>query len=126
MLLGERLRFLRTKNGFTQKQVSEALSIDRSTYTYYEIGKTNPDVHMLRKLSHLYNVSIDYLLENKVGLSAVNQSSDTYRVSTADLIEDSDVLTNLEKQMLINFRLIQEKEKLDIVNTLIQKNNEPT
>ena len=125
-MLGERLKFLRAKNGFTQKQVSEALSIDRSTYTYYEIGKTNPDVNMLRKLSRLYNISIDYLLENKIGLSTVKQSSDTYRISAADSSDNPEVLTNLEKQMLINFRLLTEKDKLDIVNTLIQKNNEPT
>ena len=35
----EILRQLRQKAGLTQEQVSNYLSVDRSTYSYYETGK---------------------------------------------------------------------------------------
>ena len=34
-MLGEKLRALRKKNGWTQKQTAEMLHINRSTYAYY-------------------------------------------------------------------------------------------
>lgn len=67
-MLSDRLRYLREKNGYTQRQVAEYLNIERSTYTYYEIGKTKPDLEALKKLSAFFHVSIDYLLENKTVL----------------------------------------------------------
>ena len=35
----ERLKMLRQNRGYTQEQVAEALSIHRTTYTYYEMGR---------------------------------------------------------------------------------------
>ena len=35
-----KIRELREKYGYTQKKMSELLGIERSTYTYYETGKT--------------------------------------------------------------------------------------
>ena len=33
--------------------------------TYYENGKRNPDLQMLRKMSKYFNVSIDFLINGK-------------------------------------------------------------
>ena len=41
-MLGGKLRALRQKNGWTQKQIAEMLHINRSTYAYYETGATQP------------------------------------------------------------------------------------
>ena len=38
--LGQQLRTLRIKNGYTQQQISDLLSLDRSTYAYYETNQT--------------------------------------------------------------------------------------
>lgn len=61
-MLEKELRKLRLLNKYTQKEVAEVLNIDRSTYTYYESGKTKPDLTQLAKLARLYNVSIDRIL----------------------------------------------------------------
>ena len=57
-MLGGKLRALRQKNGWTQKQ----LHINRSTYAYYETGATQPDLDMFRRLAILFEVSTDDLL----------------------------------------------------------------
>lgn len=46
----------------TQKQIVQSLSIDRSTYAYYELDKTKPDFETLVRISNIYQVSVDYLL----------------------------------------------------------------
>ena len=61
-MLKERLRYLRNLHGFTQKQVADALNIERSTYTYYETGKTHPDLNAIVKIAKIYSVTLDYLL----------------------------------------------------------------
>ena len=63
--LMKKLRELRVKSGYTQQQVSEILNCARSTYTYYEIGKSSPDLPTLVKLAKIFNVSVSELLEEE-------------------------------------------------------------
>lgn len=62
--LGTKLRQLRVNAGYTQQNVADVLNINRSTYTYYETGKTTPDIMTLRSLSKIFKVSIDAFLED--------------------------------------------------------------
>lgn len=57
------LRRLRLAEGWSQLQVSERLHIDRSTYSYYESGKSRPGYETLVRIAKLYGVSVDFLLE---------------------------------------------------------------
>ena len=59
--LTTQLRHLRGYNAVTQREIADALCIDRSTYAYYELGDTEPSL-MLVRLAKLYNVTTDYLL----------------------------------------------------------------
>ena len=58
-----KIRELREKYGYTQKKMSELLGIERSTYTYYETGKTEPSLRVLRKMAVVFHVSTDYLVD---------------------------------------------------------------
>ena len=64
-MLSQKLKRLRENNGYTQQQVANALSIERSTYTYYETGKTTPDINTIVKLAKIFNVSYTEMLENE-------------------------------------------------------------
>ncbi|HEX3039220.1 MAG TPA: helix-turn-helix transcriptional regulator [Caproiciproducens sp.] len=63
-VLCTRLKRLRLTSRLTQRQVAEMLDIDRSTYCYYETGKTQSGIEALKQLSGLYHVSIDYIVGN--------------------------------------------------------------
>lgn len=64
-IIKERLKDLRLDYGLKQRELAELLNIDRSTYSYYETGKTEPKIADLIVLSELYNVSIDFLVNGK-------------------------------------------------------------
>jgi len=51
------IKKLRIENGLTQQEVADRLFMDRSTYTYYEIGRTKPSIEFLIDLAHLHGVS---------------------------------------------------------------------
>lgn len=57
--IGQRLRELRFKSGFTQEAVAKALCYTRSTYAYIEEGSTNLKVDVLQKLAALYQIPLE-------------------------------------------------------------------
>jgi transcriptional regulator with XRE-family HTH domain len=56
------LREIRKSCSLTQKQVATELKVVESCYANWEQGRTEPNIEMLRKLSMIYNVSIDDLI----------------------------------------------------------------
>lgn len=61
--LGKNLRTYRLMNGFTQNEVADYIGVERSTYTYYETGKTLPDIFTVILLSELYGVRIEEMVK---------------------------------------------------------------
>lgn len=59
----ERIRNLREDKDITQKEMAEYLNIHQTTYSEYELGKSNFSVQALIKLADLFETSIDYLVE---------------------------------------------------------------
>lgn len=59
--VAERLRDLREDHDLTQEKIAALLHKERSTYTYYETGKTEPALKDLILLADFYDVSLDYL-----------------------------------------------------------------
>ena len=60
--LNKNLRYLRLINGMRQANVANYLHVERSTYTYYELGKYSPSILSLVMLSRLFRVTIDDLI----------------------------------------------------------------
>ena len=58
----ENLRLARKSSGLTQKQVSQKLSVVESCYANWEQGRTEPNIENLRKLSRIFDISLDELL----------------------------------------------------------------
>ena len=65
--LGQALKLLRKNCELTQQQVADVLSVDRSTYAYYEGGSTEPDLVDIKKLSKIFNVPLEMLLPESDG-----------------------------------------------------------
>ena len=58
-----RIRDLREDHDLTQKQVAKELNCSQQVYSNYELGQRDIPTDILIKLSSLYNVSADYILE---------------------------------------------------------------
>lgn len=74
-IFGRRLKRFREESGYTQSILANILGVERSTYTYYETGKTTPAIFDLMRLCRLYRISLDELC----GYSA--NSADAMRLS---------------------------------------------
>lgn len=60
--LAQKLKELRLKYGYSQKQVAEKLGVSPSIVSGYETGERTPSTENLLALSYLYNCSTDFLL----------------------------------------------------------------
>ncbi len=121
-MIGDRLKKARLDCGLTQQQVADLLGIDRSSYTYYETGKSKVTTQTLRLLSVVYGVDFNSLLYEKPQ-ALVFHSSTKYKPSSYD---DNPYVSNVlsadERRMLAQLRLIKfmgkESELEDILNRL--------
>ena len=61
-MIYKRIRELREDNDLTQSDVAKILNMSQTGYSQYEIGRNDIPTIVLIKLSLLYNVSVDYML----------------------------------------------------------------
>ncbi len=63
--LGERLKELRKQRGMTLKELGEVLEFNYSNLSKIERGIRNPNVKLLERLAHYFDVDISYFFNNK-------------------------------------------------------------
>lgn len=115
-MIDQIIKQLRIANEYTQKQIAEILNIDRSTYAYYESGKTKPDIAQLAKLARLYNVSVDSLIGVVKKVSTISDSVELKKFHDENRIEKMALLSDDEKSLVLLFRSCADKNKvLDFV-----------
>ncbi len=64
------LKNIRENLGLKQKYVAESIGVTPTTLSRYETGERTPDLEILKKLSKLYNVSVDMLIGNEYEISS--------------------------------------------------------
>ncbi len=68
MYIGERIKFLREQNGYTQEKLEEITDIQKGTISKYENGHNSPSAENIEKIANAFDVSIDYLFGRDVRL----------------------------------------------------------
>ena len=63
MSLGSNLSQARKKSGLSQEEVAEKLGVSRQTISKWELDETLPDIRQSKKLSTLYHLTLDELIE---------------------------------------------------------------
>ncbi len=62
-MTAQALRELRKGRKLSQKEVAAHLNIPATTYNTYESGRTEPPIEILVRLSYLYNISVDLIVQ---------------------------------------------------------------
>ena len=111
-MFSEKIRSLREMHGLSQQQVADSLQVHRSTYSYYELGTSQPSFSTLIKLAKIFKVEPNFLLDFKEEEDNVLHCEEPYYISkkkdepkyVCDLSSD-------EQKIILAYRLIKEKSK---------------
>lgn len=128
VLLGNRIRELRTKYNLTQADLAKQVGVSKATITAYESDLRQPSYDVLIKLANTFKVSIDSLLLNRsefvMDISSLEaeqikqvenyikylKEQELIRVLYSDESIDAKVRENLEKTFPKLFKKENEKE----------------
>ncbi|MCL2531836.1 MAG: helix-turn-helix domain-containing protein [Oscillospiraceae bacterium] len=112
----ELVKQLRRRNGLTQQQVADFLHIDRSTYAYYESGRTKISVESLLHLARLYQISLGEMVGESTPVNVLMDDTD-YSTS---LIDDSIVrfaqLSREEQYLVILYRSGTDEQRRELLS----------
>lgn len=105
MKVGEKLKNLRVHYKMTQDDIAELLSMSRTSFSKYENGASNPPLNVLRKLSAIYNVPIEYLIHDEQSNFVFNDEKNTEEPDIENAVNYFTDLTREEKMLIMKLRL---------------------
>lgn len=103
-MFSTQLKKYRKKNGYTQKQLAEAVGVTQQAVAKWETDKASPDPEMLQKISSILNVTVDSLLDGTTTKDKSKMPKDLNKfLQQSEIIFDGDTynLTNDERDMVM-------------------------
>ena len=92
------LQFLRKSHNFTQDDLAKRLDISRQAVSKWETGTAIPDLEVLLKISKLYDVTINDILEPKIQSQRI---TDFEQISTIPEKELKETLQQFDTDSLV-------------------------
>lgn len=92
------LKVLRKEKNISQQQLANILEISQQAINKYENHKVEPDISTLIAMADYFGVTLDYL---------VGRFESEYS-------EDNVVITDSEKELILNFKKLTESEKTGV------------
>jgi len=99
--LGQKIKSLRMQINMTQGELADKLGKERSTISSWETNRREPDGETLKDLAHLFKVSTDYLLGNKITATPELQQKKV-ELTKRDKREIEDAIKQFEEELLSN------------------------
>ncbi|MEE1219292.1 MAG: helix-turn-helix domain-containing protein [Ruminococcus sp.] len=113
--IGQRLKMYRHSCGLTQEQVAAVLNINRTTYTKYETGVSEPSHDLLKKMVAIYGTDFN----------AIFNDNDTFERDVFDGKLQMYNLTQKEQNLISMYRVLKSELREELVakaKELLEKN----
>ena len=114
MILADKIINERKKNGWSQEELAEKLSVSRQSVSKWEGAQSIPDLKKIILMSKLFGVSTDYLLKDDIETVTSEYTLDMEQ--TAD--ESEDVLKYVSMEEANNYIEVSNKEMPKIANAV--------
>ena len=105
MILSEKIAEERKKNGWSQEELAEKLSVSRQAVSKWESSQSVPDMDKIVALSSYFNITTDYLLKDEI---ETIDGADNYSSKNVDMQMLNKELSENDFQ---NIRYEAEKKK---------------
>ena len=116
LTIGQRLKKYRNACNLTQEQVSSILNINRTTYTKYETGVSEPSHDLLKKIVAIYGTDFNAILSD----------TDSFERDVYDGKLPMYNLRKNEQELVIGYRSLNEEQQKKVFESIfafISENN---
>lgn len=107
------LQQCRVKSGLSQKQVADALNIERTTYAYYETGVTRPSCEFVLKVSKILNVDYRIFMDAIAETKTISVNKDETEPMLVQ-IENIYNLSREEQNLVLAYRVLPPEQRSQI------------
>lgn len=107
--INEKIRYFRLKESLYQEDVAKIIGIDRTTYISYENGLRVYPIDVMIKLSAMYNVDLDVLLDDYHRFIYFNQGQNIKKIRKELGLNQKELAESLGVSLLVVKRAEQEK-----------------
>ena len=76
MKLNEKIYEYRKLNRWSQEELADKLEVSRQTISKWEVGKNIPELEKLIKLAELFDISVDELVKENIGVDLNNENTE--------------------------------------------------
>lgn len=121
MCLGENIRFLRTKKGYSQDDIANMLGYKSfTTIQKWESGVSEPPLKALKKLSEIFNIDMNDLATKKLSYNT-NEDNNVYYLDDDARDMAQFMYENPEYKVLFDASRKVKKEDIDFVKQMIDR-----
>lgn len=121
MCLGENIRFLRTKKGYSQDDIANMLGYKSfTTIQKWESGVSEPPLKALKKLSEIFNIDMNDLATKKLSYNT-NEDNNVYYLDddARDMVQF--LYENPDYKVLFDASRKVKKEDIQFVKEMIDR-----
>ncbi|MBQ8147072.1 MAG: helix-turn-helix transcriptional regulator [Clostridia bacterium] len=102
MILADKIIRLRKKNGWSQEELADKMSISRQAVSKWESAQTVPDLEKVLQLGTLFGVTTDYLLKDEIENEEFTDDASEHTVKRISIDEAN---TYLEQRKRASWRI---------------------
>ncbi len=102
MSLGSSLFQARKKSGLSQEEVAGKLGVSRQTISKWELDETLPDIRQSKKLSNLYHLTLDELIDFDIEQKEIEEAIERVSEETQKKIRPCLKNVNKPKQRIFS------------------------
>lgn len=121
MCLGENIRFLRTKKGYSQDDIANMLGYKSfTTIQKWESGVSEPPLKVLKKLSEIFNIDMNDLATKKLAYNT-NEDNNVYYLDDDARDMAQFLYENPDYKVLFDASRKVKKEDIEFVKEMIDR-----
>ncbi len=111
MSFNEQLTKLRKRNNITQIELANLMNVKQYVISSWETGRSEPNISQIIKLSDIFKISTDYLLDRHI---IITNSEDEFNKVIENI--NKDIKDDFTKDLIKIFENIPNNKKEKIIN----------
>ena len=114
----EQLTKLRKRNNITQSNLASLLNVKQYVISSWETGRSEPSIEQISKLSDIFNISIDYLLDKDI-IFPENEQTFNNVLENIKLDAQDDFIKEIS-EICANLSQAKKKKMLSIIRASLE------